>query len=84
MLNTAERTYQSDENSRFLLDWVAKDNGKDRVLYLRAEAECMLATAKNDANLKSQALETWNQIDTSYREKLPAAGTPQLNGCVPK
>ena len=84
MLDAADRAYQSDENSRFLLDWVAKDNGKDRVLYLRAEAECMLATVKNDANLKSQAFETWNQIDAPYREKLPAAGTPQLNGCVPK
>src|SRR6266853_2630542 len=44
MLDAAERAYQADENSRFLLDWVAEDNGKDRVLYLRAEAECMLGS----------------------------------------
>jgi hypothetical protein len=84
MLDTAEGIYQADENSRFLLDWVIADNGKDRVLYLRADAECMLGSVKSDPSLKARASETWNLISPNYRAGLPAAGNPQLGACIAK
>jgi hypothetical protein len=84
LLDTADRTYQTDENSRFLLDWVTKDNGKDRVLYLRADAECMMGAVKGDSNLNARASETWNLIGPNYRAGLPAAENPQLRGCIEK
>ena len=84
MLDTAERTYATDENSRFLLDWVVTDNGKDRVLYLRADAECMLGSVNQDSSLKARASETWNSITPVYRAALPATENPQLHACVGK
>jgi hypothetical protein len=84
MLDKAERSYQTDENSRFLLDWVVADNGKDRVLYLRADAECMLGSVKNDSSLKARASETWNLISPNYRASLPATRNPQLSACIAK
>lgn len=83
ILKAAEQKYDSDEESMILRDWVNKDDGKDRVLYLKAEAACMLGTIRNNAALESQALEMWNQISSTYRADFPAAGTLQLNGCVP-
>jgi hypothetical protein len=83
LVDTAARTYQSDKDSRFLLDWIPEHDGKDRVLYLRADAECMLGTIKNDANLKATAIQTWRLISSNYRRGLPAAGTLQLSACVP-
>lgn len=82
MLEAAEQTYQSNKDSQFLLDWVNTDQGKDRVLYFRAMAECMLATAKIDPSWRGRAGETWNLINVSYRIQYPAAGTRQLDGCV--
>lgn len=84
LLKQAEGAYPVDEESRVLLDWVNKeDSGKDRVLYIKADAACLLGKVKDDSNLKSQALETWNQIGRIYRADFPAKGTPELSGCVP-
>jgi hypothetical protein len=84
LLKQAEGAYQFDEESRVLLDWVNKEDfGKDRVLYIKADAACLLGKLKNDPTLKSQALETWNQIIPTYRADYPAKGTPELSGCVP-
>jgi hypothetical protein len=84
MVKKAEDAYPVDENSRFLLDWVRSDSGKDRVLYLRADAQCMLGSVRNDSTLRAQAIETWNEITSTYREALPASGNPQLKDCVQK
>jgi hypothetical protein len=84
ILDSAKHSYSSDQESRFLLDWIPKHQGMDRVLYLRADAECMLGTTRNDASLKSKARVTWDQISSNYQKDLPAAGTPQLSPCVPK
>ena len=84
LFKQAEEAYQVDEESKVSLDWVVKDDsGRDRVLYIKADAECLLGKIKNDPTLKSQALETWNQISPTYRTDLPAKGTPELNGCIP-
>jgi hypothetical protein len=82
ILDNASRTYQSDKNSRFLLDWIPEHEGKDRVLYLRADAECLLGTVNKDAAMQAQALRTWSQINSAYRRNLPSEGTPQLSPCV--
>jgi hypothetical protein len=82
MLNAAKRTYASDSDSRFLYDWVLKDEGRDRVLYLRAMAACMLASVKGDVSLKSKSLDDWKEINASYRDMYPVSGTPELSGCV--
>lgn len=84
LLKAAEAGDPSDENTSFMLDWVQKDNGKDRVLYLRADAFCMMGIATKDSKLKEKAFETWNLISEGYRTGLPASGSPQLSGCVSK
>ncbi len=53
MLDVADRTYSSDKNSRFSVDWIPKHEGKDRVLHLHADAECMPNTIRNDETLKT-------------------------------
>ena len=82
VLASAEQTYRSSKDSRILVDWT-EHQGKDRVLYLLADADCMIGTVKNDERQKSKAFETWKTISSSYRADLPATGTLQLAGCVP-
>jgi len=84
MLKTAEASDPSDSATSSFLDWIQKDNGKDRVLYLRADAFCMMGIATKDSKLKKKALETWHLINEDYRTVLPASGSPQLSGCVSK
>jgi hypothetical protein len=84
LLKQAEQAYQDDEESKVSLDWAVKDDsGRDRVLYIKTDALCLLGKVKNDPALKSQALETWKQISPTYRTNFPARGTPELNGCIP-
>jgi len=81
MLDAAEHTYESAD-SRFLTDWVVSDDGKDRVLYLRAMAACMLGSMRSDSKLKSEASDDWKKVHKSYQDAYPLTGTPELNSCV--
>jgi hypothetical protein len=82
MLDAAQNTYGSNADSRFLVDWVRDDDGRDRVLYLRAMAACELANTAGNTAMNSKALSDWQEINPSFRRKYPASGTPELAGCV--
>ena len=85
MLKLAEEADPLDDRAKVLLDWAYKDDfGKDRVLYVKADATCLRGRVKSDPVFKSQALETWKQISPTYRADFPATETPELSGCVLK
>lgn len=78
-----EVSTRSPTEAGFLVDWVASDNGKDRVLHFKAMCLCMKALATESEPDAQQAMATWEAISSGYRADFPADATPQLR-CIPK
>ncbi len=82
MFETAKNAYGFDANARLLVDWVNDDQGKDRTLYIKAMAACMLSKALNDKEAERQARAAMDLIDPRYEREYPFHMTPQIAACL--